>query len=465
MSPAAIDPDALIDGRRIGPALIPSVLVATLVLVSDGYDLAAMGYLAPQLARQWHLAPTAFVPAFSAGIIGMMIGGPLLGFLGDRHGRKRLIVAGLAVIALFTLLTMAVRMPGDLVVLRFVTGIGLGGVIPNIGALVAELTPRRMRGRLLVIVTLGVPLGIALPGLVAATLVPVFGWRAILLVGGLLPLLVAAASLFLLPESIKYLAGRGARADDVRRIARRMRPDLVIDDAAIVAPANGAGRRGSFRALFAGDFALVTPLLWICQATNQMANFFALTWLPTLLQASGAGGAHTGANASLFSLGGLLSGLVLLLVLDRVGIVPVVLLFLLGAPLVAGMAAADLSPTLHMLVILGAGVCVTGVQIGLTALLGIFYPTAIRSSGAGWTQAAGRVGGLAAPVVGGILLGFDVPMGRLPLAPAALMVIGTLACAVLAWRCARRFGGWRPGEFTAASPPEATLRQAEYLAG
>ena len=86
MSQAAIDLDTLVDGRRIGPALIPSVLVATLVLVSDGYDLAAMGYLAPQLARQWHLAPAAFVPAFSAGIIGMMIGGPLLGFLGDRYG-------------------------------------------------------------------------------------------------------------------------------------------------------------------------------------------------------------------------------------------------------------------------------------------------------------------------------------------------------------------------------------------
>ena len=464
MSQATINLDTLVDGRRIGPALIPSVLVATLVLVSDGYDLAAMGYLAPQLARQWYLAPAAFVPAFSAGIIGMMIGGPLLGFLGDRYGRKRLIVAGLAVIALFTLLTMAVRSPGDLAVLRFVTGIGLGGVIPNIGALVAELTPRRMRGRLLVIVTLGVPLGIALPGLVAATLVPVFGWRAILLIGGLLPLLVAAASLVLLPESIKYLAARGARVADVRRIARRMRPDLAINEATIVAPAIDGGQRGSIRALFAGDFALVTPLLWICQATNQMANFFALTWLPTLLQAGGAGGAHTGANASLFSLGGLLSGLVLLLVLDRVGIVPVLLLFLLGAPLVAGMAAADLSPALHTLVILGAGVCVTGVQIGLTALLGIFYPTAIRSSGAGWTQAAGRVGGLAAPVVGGILLGLDVPMGRLPLAPAALMVIGALACAVLAWRCTRRFGGWRPGEFTAA-PPDAALQQAEYLAG
>ena len=465
-SGGVLDLDAIVDGRRFDRGFAAFVIVATLVLVSDGFDLAAMGYLAPELAKRWSLPPGAFVPAFSAGIVGMMIGGPLLGFLGDRYGRKRLIVAGLFTIGLFTLLTMAVRSTSDLVMLRFVTGVGLGGVIPNVGALVAELSPRRVRGRLLVIVTLGVPLGIALPGLVAATLVPAFGWRAILLVGGLLPLLIAVASLFALPESIKYLVAHGDHEDEVRRLARRMRPDLPIGDGAVIAlTTDGGARGGSLRALFAGDLAIVTPLLWFCQAANQMANFFALTWLPTLLQAGGGGTAHAGANASLFSLGGLLSGVVLLLILDRVGIVPVLLLFLVGAPLVAGMAAADLSPQSHMLVILGAGVCVTGVQIGLTALLGIFYPTAIRSSGVGWTQAAGRVGGLAAPVVGGILLGLDVPMHSLPLAPAALMVLGTLACTVLAWRCAKRFGGWRPGEFAAAAPPEATLRRAEGMAG
>ena len=465
MNGAALELDRLVDEQRVGLATILLVAVATMVLVSDGFDLAAMGYVAPELARHWGLAPGAFVPAFSAGIVGMMIGGPLMGFLGDRYGRKRLIVGGLLAIGIFTLLTMAVRSTTDLVVLRFLTGIGLGGVFPNVGALVAELGPRRIRGRLLVIVTLGVPIGIALPGAAAAMLVPRFGWQAILLVGGLLPLLVALASVAALPESIKYLVARGDRDDEVRRFVQRLRPDMAIaDDARIVLHAVEPVQRGSLRSLFAGDFAVVTPLLWLCQAANQMANFFALTWLPTLLQAGGASTAHAGASASLFSLGGLLSGLVLLLVLDRIGVVPLVVLFLVGAPLVACMALTDLSREAHALVILGAGVCVTGVQIGLTALLGIFYPTPIRSSGVGWTQAAGRVGGLAAPVVGGILLSMDIPMRGLPLAPAALMVVGTLACTVLARRCVLRFGGWRPSEFSSARVPEATLREAELLA-
>ena len=457
---AVLDIDWLVDEQRFGPASILCVVVATVVLISDGFDLAAMGYLAPELTRHWGLSPRDLVPAFLAGIIGMMIGGPLLGFLGDRHGRKRLIVWGLVAIGLFTLLTLFARSPSDLVVLRFLTGLGLGGVIPNVGALVAELNPRRMRGRLLVIVTLGVPVGIALPGLVAATLVPQFGWRALLVVGGVLPLAVAVVSQVVLPESMKFLVALGNRDAELRRIARRFRPELKIDETVRFSrSAEEAGaRRGSFRGLFAGDFAVVTPLLWLCQAANQMANFFALTWLPTLLQAGGATTAHAGANASLFSLGGLLSGLMLIFVLDRVGVIPVVLLFLVGAPLVACMALSDLSPGLHALIILGAGACVTGVQIGLTALLGLFYPTAIRSSGVGWTQAAGRVGALAAPLAGGVLLGLDVPIQTLPLAPAALMVVGTLACGVLAWRCAVRFGGWRPGEFRqnpAVAPADA----------
>ena len=456
----SLDLDEIVDGQRLGPGVIPLILVALLVLVSDGFDLAAMGYLAPELVKQWGLTPAAFVPAFSAGIIGMMVGGPLLGFLGDRYGRKRLILLGLAVIGAVTLLTIAVRSTTDLVILRFVTGIGLGGVIPNVAALIAEIMPRRVRGRFLVIVTLGVPLGIALPGLVAATLVPEFGWRAILLVGGLLPLAVAAAGLFVLPESIKYLMARSGREADIRRIAARLRPDLRIDDATRITlpPAMAVSRPGAFRQLFAGDFALVTPLLWFCQAANQMANFFALTWLPTLLQSAGAGTAHAGATASLFSLGGLLSGLVLLLVLDRLGIILVVVLFFVGAPLVAAMALGGLPPTNHALVILGAGVCVTGVQIGLTALLGIFYPTTVRSTGTGWTQAAGRVGALAAPVVGGVLLGLDIPIQQLPLAPAGLMAFGALASVVLAWCCIRRAGGLRPVEFlsTGATPVAAT---------
>ncbi len=440
-----------VDGQRLRLVSIVFIVLSALAMASDGYDLASLGYIAPELLKQWHLKPTALVPAFSAGIVGMMIGGPLLGLLGDRYGRKPMIVAGLTMIAVLDLIITRVRHTGDLVVLRFFVGLMVGGVFPNVAALIAELTPRRIRGKTLVIVSLGVPLGIATPGLVASRLVPIHGWQAILVVGSLIQLLVAVAVALVMPESIKYLVERGGRDRDAMRLARRLRPELAIAEGSrFAAPSARPAAKGSMRPLFAGALVLVTPMLWICQASNQMANFFSLTWLPTLLQAGGASTSSAGATASLFSLGGLGAGVVLVIAIDRLGVVPLVGMFLVGAPLVAGMAITSLSPTAHALVIAGAGFCVTGIQIGLTALLGLLYPTAIRSVGTGGTQAAGRLGALAAPLVGGLLLGLQVSMSKLPFAPAALLVVGGVACIMLTVACRRQFGSFRVGEFSIA---------------
>ena len=447
---SVLDLDEAIDGQPVGRRMAPLLIVALLVLVSDGFDLAAMGYVVPELVKAWELEPARFVSAFSAGIIGMMIGGPLLGFYGDRLGRRRVIVIGLVAIGLTTLATMAAQTVTHLIVLRFLTGIGLGGVIPNVAALIAELAPKRVRGRMLVAVTLGMPLGIALPGLVAGAVVPLMGWQGILLVGGLLPLGVALAALTIMPESPKYLVERRGDLDGARKAVRRLRPDLAIGDGTRIATTAPVERLGSARQLFAGSLAVATPLLWICQAANQMANFFSLTWLPTLLQSAGATTAEAGANASLFALGGLGAGLLLLFVIDRLGAVPLVAMFVIGAPLVGLMASTDLGPGLHMAVIAGAGLCVTGINFSLTALLPIFYPTAIRSLGTGWTQAAGRLGALAAPVVGGILLARNIPVSELTLAPAILMGVGALSSAVLVTLCIRQFGGTRVAEFGTA---------------
>ena len=445
--------DTLVDGQRFRPVNVLWVALAVLAMASDGYDLASLGYIAPELLKQWHLPPTSLVPAFSAGIIGMMIGGPVMGLLGDRYGRKPMIVIGLAAIGILNFVTTQVESVGQLVLLRFCTGLMVGGVFPNVGSLIAEITPRRIRGRVMVIVSLGVALGIAQPGLVTKTLVPAYGWHAILVVGGSVLLAVAVAVALVMPESIKYLVERGDSDARARRLARRLRPDLTIgEDSRFAIPiaAGPSPARGSMRPLFAGAFALVTPMLWICQAANQMANFFSLTWLPTLLQAAGASTASAGASASLFSIGGLAAGVLLLLVIDRLGVIPLVGMFFVGAPLVAAIAMTKLPPAVHDLVIAGAGFCVTGVQLGLTALLGLLYPTAIRSAGTGWTQAAGRLGALAAPLVGALLLSLHIPISQLPLAPAALLLVGGVACIVLTAACRRQFGSFRVAEFPIA---------------
>jgi AAHS family 4-hydroxybenzoate transporter-like MFS transporter len=300
-----------------------------------------------------------------------------------------------------------------------------------------------------VLVTFGVALGIALAGRVAAAFVPAYGWQVLMVVGGVFPLVLIILVYLAVPESIKYLAERGGKDAQVRRLASVLRPDLRIGKATqIIVPGVGApSLRGSPRQLFEGGLLSITPLLWIAQATNQVANFFSITWLPTLLQATGSSTHQAGVINSWFSFGGMIGGLCLLFTIDRFGTLPLVILFLFGTPCVAVLTMGGLSSTEQTLVFAGAGFCVVGLQMGITAVQGLIYPTPVRATGAGWCQAAGRIGAIVAPLGGGALLAAKVPIPQLSHYAAAMMGIGALACVTLAVLCIRRLGGYRLKEF------------------
>ena len=183
-----IDLNDFIDGRVVRTSTIAFLTVATLAMLGDGFDLAAMGLVGPELVKNWHIAPAQLAPIFTAGLVGMF-GAPLLGFAGDHLGRKTMILVSLCIYGLLTLVSMWASSVFQFEVLRFLTGIGLGGMIPNVLALTAESAPKRLRGTFTIISLFGVPAGVALPGWVAAFLVPAYGWPVLLLVRkGLCPL-------------------------------------------------------------------------------------------------------------------------------------------------------------------------------------------------------------------------------------------------------------------------------------
>ena len=450
-----MDLNDLIDEQTIRTSSVVFLIIATLSMVADGYDISTMGFTVPELVKQWHVSPHALVPVLSAGVFGLLFGAPLLASIGDRFGRKKAIVMTLAAVSVFTLVSMAATSLNQFVVLRFLTGLGLGGLIPNVIALAAEAAPKRRRGVFVIIVNFGVPAGIALPGFVAALLVPRFGWPVLFLVGGVLSLAVGVCVLFYLQESIRYLLQRGDSDDEVRRVAQALRPDLRLDPRIrFTVPLQGSAvrRGGSPAKLFAGGLAFVTPVLWVVLAANQFTNFFTVSWLPTLLQFNGASTARAGINASLFSIGGLAGGATLLFVIDRFGVVPIVVLFSLGAPIVAAIGFVHVSPAVLGTIIAGAGFCVTGNNFGLNAVCGMIYPTAIRSKGAGWAQALGRVGALGAQIAGGALLARHLALVDVFIAPAFALVIGAVGAGFLAILCVRKFGGCRLSEVSLTAP-------------
>lgn len=439
-----VDVAALIDGQRLRGFSLRLVLFAFLIVVSDGFDINTVAFVGPQLIRDWHIDASALSPTFIAGLAGILLGSPLFGYVGDRYGRKPTIILALLVYGAFTWAAVLCRSVPELAALRFLTGLGIGALIPNIIALVAEFAPRRLRGTMIILMFTGVSFGGAGPGPIAAWLVPIYGWHILFVIGGLFPILVAGACLLGLPESVKYLTVKG-KHDQVARMLSAMGIGVRLTAATrFVIEEERQAARFSPKLLFAGRLALLTPLLWLLFATNMMVFFFFVSWTPTLLAGANLPAAQVALANSAFQAGGIFGGWTLCRPMDRYGLAPLTLLFVLAVPIVGAIGYISLVSANVMLVfVLLAGFCVLGVQCGLNALSGMIYPTSYRSNGSGWAFALGRAGSIAGLFVGGQLIALHIAIPMLYLMAALPLVVGTVGCHWLSRAYAAEFRGTR----------------------
>src|SRR6201994_368994 len=223
-----IDVSALIEQRPVTGFQWRTLLVCLAVLFMDGYDTQAIGYVAPALVQAWHLDKAALAPVFALGLVGMMLGGLFFGPLADRFGRKRFIVVCTALFGLFSLLTSLTETPGQLMGLRFLTGLGLGGAMPNAVALVVEYFPKRRRASAVTMVFVGFTIGAAIGGFSVAGLLRSYGWAGGFVIGGVIPLGLVPLIMVLLPESLAFLILRQRPQADILRYLLKLAPDLDI---------------------------------------------------------------------------------------------------------------------------------------------------------------------------------------------------------------------------------------------
>ena len=272
-----------VDGQRIRRFNIQLLVLSFLTMFADGFDLNSLGFAAPDLVELWDVESSAMGPVLSANLLGIFVGAPLLGWLGDRYGRRPLIIAGTLLYGIVTLLMAWTTTMEQMMVLRFIAGIGIGGIMPNTISLNSELTPKKYRSMLIVLMFMGITTGSTGVGLVAAYFVEDYGWQILFHSGGLLPIIIALVLCFRLPESLKFLATKPERQAQLIATARAMRPDLTIaDDARFLNPAIVAGSSGNITELFKGGLAWITPLLWLCFCIALMANFFLNNLLPLI---------------------------------------------------------------------------------------------------------------------------------------------------------------------------------------
>src|ERR1700729_4037173 len=223
-----IDVAEFIDQQPVGRFQIGLLLTCAAVLFLDGFDTQAIGYVAPAVAREWGLTKGALGPVFSAGLFGLMIGALLFGPLADRIGRKKIIVFSTLAFGIGALVTALVQDVNALLAIRFLTGVGLGGAMPNAIAMTSEFSPRRRRATMVMIMFCGFSVGAALGGLLAAALIPHFGWRSVFVIGGIAPLLLAPILALRLPESVRFLALTGHANQRVAELLGLINPKAAF---------------------------------------------------------------------------------------------------------------------------------------------------------------------------------------------------------------------------------------------
>ncbi len=329
------------------------------------------------------------------------------------------------VYGLFSLSNLLAHDLQTLLILRFLTGVGMGGVIPNAVAIAAELAPKRMRAGMASIISIGITIGGVIPGLVVAQLPPGPVFRQLFLIGGVLPLVLAALLALALPESLAFLIQKGGSRARIARQARQIDPGVATgDDVEFVLPPRPASERVGFAALFAGQMALITPLLWVMFTATLLSIYMLTSWMPMLVEASGYTTKQAAEANSLFQIGGTLGGVMVGLLLGRFGMRLVATLFVLCLIAVAAAARGQLSDAGLAAVIAACGFCLIGAQAALNGTTGLAYPIAVRARGLGMALGVGRVGSVIGPLIAGGMVAEGVTSARdlflLPLAPLAL---------------------------------------------
>ena len=421
----------LLDERGLGAFQITLLIWSLFLVLIDGYDIAAIAFAAPHLVKAWGVAPKALGPVFSASLVGILFGSAMFGYIGDRYGRKASLIWANLVFGVFTLAAAYATNLEQMFWLRLLAGLGIGGVIPNVVAINAESAPRRLRATLAIIAVGFVPLGGAIPGFITAALVPAHGWQIIFMIGGIVPIVIALAAVFGLPESIKYMALHESQRGKMEKTLAALDPTLkvpadakfVIEDEQQVAGFNP-------KFLFGQGLEVITPLLWLLFALNLMGYFFLISWTPTLMTAAKLPPTTVALSGASLQIGGTVGALVLCWWLQTHRFAAVAIMFVLAVPAVGAIGYAGLtSQTALLVTIFIAGFLVLGIQSGINVLGALIYPTSLRANGSGWELGVGRIGSIVGPLIGALFVGMSVE--RLYMWSALPFAAGAVVCFII----------------------------------
>jgi len=409
-----VDLATLLDGRKLTPFNYTLIVLSWLVTLFDGLDMMMMAFTAPYMQDELQLTDVQIGNAFSAGTLGMVVGGLIFTYVGDRIGRRPTIIMCTFAFGVLTFLTgFATNYPA-LLALRFLDGLAIGGALPLAWALNVEFVPPKVRATVIAFIMMGFSIGSSGAGPLTNFIAPTYGWEGVYFAGGIGSIVCAIAIAIFLPESPRFLVSKGIKPELVVSTLKRLDPNIDVQKGDTFVLGDEAKQQRNFRLsdLFVGNLRLLTPIIWIGYGASALGIFFKSAFGPIVLERMDVA-RETAANVS--AIGGLLgaiAGVVIMRASARYGLKFAATCTLLIVPLAVGIGMEWIPRSWLLPTIVMQSMLVGGCHAAIISQLALYYPSAIRASAGGWASAVGKIGGVVGPLIGGALLASGIPAVR-----------------------------------------------------
>jgi AAHS family 4-hydroxybenzoate transporter-like MFS transporter len=424
-----IDISELVGNAKLSRFHVWILFLSFLMIFIDAFDLGSVNVAAPAILRAFGAEKKAIGHVFGAGYFGILIGCWIFGYVGDRWGRK---AGSIGSIILYTLPAFAIPFASSidqLVYLRFLTGIGLGGVMPTTLAILAETAPKRLRASFAMLALFGFPAGTTAIGLVAAWLIPPFGWTAVFFAAGSAGLALSIFLTLVLPESVQFLALHKPQSPALPRMLKHFAPQIVIGPETQFHVRQEEKAKGfALARLFSTPQRSATLLLWLAYFAEGLTYITIASWLAVVLETAGLSPTQASLTFSYAAAGGIVVALLLMRPLDKIGPMASVVTAVIAIGAIMTLGIPGIPPWL----IIGSAIAVhsfcSATHSSLNGTVGLFYPTGIRSNGVGWASGLGRIASIIGPTTVGYLLSWKLPLQDVLYIVAAPYLVLIVAC-------------------------------------
>jgi MFS transporter, AAHS family, 4-hydroxybenzoate transporter len=425
-----IDVGDLLDLQSLGWFRIRIIVLCSVVALLDGFDVQVIGIAAPSMAATLNIPIKAIGAVFSATLLGLSLGAMGLGMLSDRFGRKHVLTFATIVFGVFTICTACVTSFDQLLVMRFLAGVGLGGAMPSFIGMASDYAPRHRRGVIVGLLWTGFPVGGMVAGIVSTHLIGAFGWQSVFYAGGMVPILLAIVLASALPESLIFLVRSGVEQRRILGVLSRMHIEISAPEK-VQFVARGFSPASPVELPFTDGRTRATMLLWACFFATFLMLITNAVWTPTLLQKAGLSVAGASLVLVAFNLGSIVgTSIAGLLIGPRGPRASLSAAFICCAIIFAYLGQLGVLSYLILPAQAAAGLCLGAGSSALIALSALLYPTSVRSTGVGWAMAVGRLGSFVGPLVISMFVSWNWPIGSifLTFAIPALFTAICIAC-------------------------------------